>query len=201
MLLLAVILASSPLGARCQGTFVYDQQSSTDETPANFGSGGDIMHSPPGQSFTPALSALNFIRLNFDDGRTFDGFGATVYVNLRSGSITGTILGTSTPVAMRPTFAGVTNFLFATSIALTPGTTYFMEVVQLDGGPWNIAVGPYNYPGGIAFNGGTPTPGADLWFREGIYVVPEPASASLLVLSLAALVGLRPRCCRGAVST
>jgi hypothetical protein len=95
---------------------------------------------------------------------------------------------------MRNGFVGVTNFFFSNVIALTPGTTYFFEPVQAAGGPWNIIGGPYNYSGGMFFyDGGTPLPGGDLWFREGVYTVPEPASMLLLTLSLAALIGLRRR--------
>ena len=189
---LTAILPALAAGSQlAQGTFIYDQQSSTNETPANFGSGGDLMLNPPAQSFTPLLDSVGFIRLNFDDGNPGDGLGATVYVNLRAGSVTGTILGTSDSVTMRDGFAGVTNFLFPTPVSVSSGTTYFFEPVQSAGGNWNIEVGPYLYPGGILYVNGMPTQGADLWFREGI--VPEPSPLSLVLIGGAALLGARAR--------
>jgi hypothetical protein len=191
---LAALVAASALSAAGQGTFVYDQQSSTDERPPHYGAGGDLaLNAPWAQSFTPALSSVGFVRLKFDDGNLDDGLGGSVYVNLRSDSITGRILGRTPTVAMAPFFAGVTNFIFSTPISVTPGAMYFLEPVQFAGGTWLLDGGPYLYPGGIAYQTGQPEPGADMWFREGIYVVPEPASMLLLSLGMAALIGLRRR--------
>jgi hypothetical protein len=171
-----------------QGTFMFDQQSSTDESLLP-GSGGSMTLNPPAQSFTPALTSVGFIRLKFDDGSPFDSLGASIYVNLRANSVNGTILGSTALVTMRSGFAGVTNLFFADPVAVTPGATYFFEPVQSAGGPWNIEVGPYVYPGGIFYAGGNPAPGADLWFREGI-IVPEPSSALLALLGAISLTGV-----------
>src|SRR5882672_1048303 len=69
-----------------QDTFTYDQQSSNETT-----NGGKTMaiqaNEPIGQSFTAALSSVGFIRLFLSDN-AFDSVGATVYVNLRTNSIT-----------------------------------------------------------------------------------------------------------------
>jgi hypothetical protein len=201
MLLLAVLLASSPLGARCQGTFVYDQQSSTDETPFP-GTGGQMNHlqAPWGQSFTPALPLIDFIRLKFADAVPGGALGATVYVNLHLGSIVGPILAATAPVVMRAGFAGVTNFFFPSSVSLTPGTIYFFEPVQSNGGPWNIDGRQYIYAGGAFIENGVAMLSLDLWFREGMYVVPEPGLTLFLSLGVSAVVGLRRhRCYRSAV--
>src|SRR5437764_1369181 len=96
-----------------QGTFIYDQQSSTDEFVPPFGAGTIIQQfSSYGQSFTPALTSVGFIRLKLYDGSLTDGLGATFYVNLRSNSISGPVLGFSTGVLMTNGFAGPVNFYF-----------------------------------------------------------------------------------------
>jgi hypothetical protein len=186
---LAALIAALALSAAGQGVFIYDQQSSTNEAPWGYGVGGGIGGSEPiGQSFIPALTTIDFIRLNFADGDPFDGLGATIAINLRSGSITRPVLATTAQVVMRNTFAGVTNFFFPSTINLTAGTTYYFDLLQSAGGPWDLAVSSYNYPGGIFYSFGIPSPGADMWFREGIYVVPEPAFALPLALGAMALL-------------
>jgi hypothetical protein len=175
------------LAARCvngQGTFIYDQQSSTDETP--FVGGMQVPTFPDsgnGQSFTPELSSVGFIRLLFNGGG-----GATVYVNLRSASINGPIIGTSGSVRM--SLSGPQNFLFPTPVGVTPGTPYYFEAIEQSGTAWNLAVGQYPYSGGNAYLNGVPNLPQDYWFREGI-IVPEPSSAVLLLLGGGALFYLR----------
>jgi hypothetical protein len=48
-----------------QGTMVFDQQSSTDEYIPSYGDGTVMLQifSPWGQSFTPSLTGVDFIRL------------------------------------------------------------------------------------------------------------------------------------------
>jgi len=174
-----------PICAFAQGTmYVYDQQSSTDETPFP-GDGGDMrgITAVWGQSFTPSLSSIDFIRLKFADGNTSDAGGATVYLNLHADSLTGALLGTTAPVSMPNNFAGTTTFLFPASITLTPGTTYYFEPVLVPGqGSWLINGGEYGYPGGNFISNGQPSPMGDLWFREGV-IVPEPSSGALLLVA------------------
>ena len=176
-----------------QYEFIYDQQSSTNEFVPSYGSGGAMLTipSPWGQSFTPVLNSVEFIRLKFNDGNRFDGLGATVYLNLRSDSMSGAILGTTDPVTMPSQFRGTEDFFFAGGVTVTTGVIYYFEVVEQSGGAWNIDGFSYHYPGGMFFyNGGTPLSGSDLWFREGI-VIPEPAAGALLWLGLAGLLTCR----------
>ena len=147
---------------------------------------------PWGQSFTPNFSAISFIRLKFDDGNTNDGFGATIHLNLRSGSINGPLLGTTTPVTMPNLFTGTANFFFATEISLTPGVMYYFEPIVESGGPWNLDAESFNYSGGYVIYGGTPLTGSDLWFREGLYIVPEPSAAAFALVAMA-ILALRHR--------
>ena len=170
----AGLTAFSTLG---QGVFVYDQQSANESTIG--GAAAAIQPNQPiGQSFTPSLGAVGFIRLKLGDS-VINGLGATVYLNLRSGSISGTILATSESVVMPDGFLGFPNLLFSNPVAVTPGVTYFFDVIA-SGDLWAIAgYNSYNYGGGMEFFQGQPFPSNDLWFREGI-VVPEPASGILL---------------------
>ena len=180
---LLALTASTTLAQRA---FIIDQQSSTDETPFP-GLGGPIQSAIPpwGQSFTPGLPSIGFIRLLLDDGNVPDGLGATVYVNLRSGSISGPIIGTTAPVTMQNNFAGTATFPFQSAVPLVPGTTYYFEPVQQSGGTWNIVGGEYPYAGGSEWSGGFPLAGVNLWFREGI-IVPEPSGIALALLAVAA---------------
>ena len=149
---------------------------------------------PWGQSFTPALSGVDFIRLKLADDRPGNGIGATVYLNLRSDSITGPILGTTASISMLDGFRGNPTFFFPATVPVTPGTTYYLEPITAPGSDfWNTIVSEYNYPGGSAIRGGLPVLASDLWFREGLYIVPEPSSALLLLLGAAGFACSRRR--------
>ncbi len=159
--------------------FIYDQQS----TNLIEGSAGLQSRQPLGQSFTPTFSSVGFVMLYLYDGDVFNNAGGTVYVNLRSNSITGTILGASYAVFMSHDFGGITNFFFSTPVAVAPGVTYYLQPVAE---PGSDGFGSYvtdgSYAGGTAISQGVPIPDRDLWFREGIVIVPEPSSALLALL-------------------
>ncbi len=162
---------------RAQGTFIYDQQSSDESNIA----GSVSILANPSQSFTPAFSSVEFIRLALQDANWGNSLGAAVYVNLRGGSVTGAVLAVSSSVSMPDSFFGVTNFFFSPGVALVPGTTYYFQPVIQSGDAWIVAAyNSYNYAGGMEFLGSTPFPNNDLWFREGI--VPEPSSSLLLLI-------------------
>src|SRR5260221_12356346 len=119
---LAVLsLASSAQG---QGTFTYDQQSAFEGiVPEPYVT--IQTNQPLGQSFTPSLSGVGFVRLWLGDDRPGNSTGATVYVNLRSDSITGPILGSTDPVFMPDGFGAggsqsLTNFFFPLPVTVTP---------------------------------------------------------------------------------
>jgi len=173
----ALLILALPL--RGQGTYVYDQQSlMVIEGAAPFRS----FYQPVGQSFAPALPSLDFVQFNLFYSGAFEESGATVLVNVRADSITGTILGSSSPVFIPVGFSGITDFLFSTSVSLTPGLTYYLQPVIQSGGNVSSYVTDGSYPGGEEIFQGSPISDRDLWFREGI-VVPEPSSASFLILS------------------
>jgi hypothetical protein len=178
-----------------QGTFIYDQQSSTDEGWFPYGTGPTIQNLLPytGQSFVPTFTGMNFIKLNFNDQNPNDGLGATLHLDLRSTSISGPILGSTAAVTMTNGFTGVTTFLFPTTLAVTPGTTYYFDLDLESGGPWNVMVASYNYPYGNAYRQGISLPGSEYWFREGLYVMPEPSTGRLLVVGFGALAAFARR--------
>jgi hypothetical protein len=100
---IVVALLLLPVLTRAQGTFVFDQQSSDE---SNLGSGGYFIQTkePMGQSFTPSLSAIGFVRFNLYDQIRNNGTGAVIYVNLRSDSITGSIVDSTAPVSLPDNF-------------------------------------------------------------------------------------------------
>ncbi|MGC8989827.1 MAG: PEP-CTERM sorting domain-containing protein, partial [Verrucomicrobiia bacterium] len=173
--------------------FVYDQVSPVPGAPP--GSAPQSLQSGPiGQSFTPSLPALDFIELWTGDGVPGNRLGATVYVVLRSDSITGPIISSTDPVFLSDGFGWFENekqtmFFFSPSVALAPGQTYYFQVLTQPGSDWWHVVGynSYRYPGGMMYGGSEPVPGMDLWFRTGI-VVPEPSTVVLVLLGLPALV-------------
>jgi len=185
LLLLLTTFACATGAVQAQGTFVYDQESSNDETYPN---GGPTIqfYGSVGQSFTPSLSTVGFFRVKVDDTFPRNALGATLVGTLRSGAINGPIIGTTMPVVLSNGFAGSVDFFFASAVPVTPSTTYYFQTLVQSGDYWGITTrsdsrGDVNYPGGIFFGGLQPFTGNDLWFREGI-VVPEPSSVWLFCL-------------------
>jgi hypothetical protein len=191
-LVLQTLLMVSAFAASGQGTMIYDQQSATNRS----FSGQDYpfqAEQPAGQSFTPTLAAVGFVQLEFVDPHPGDGVGGMVYVNLRADSLTGAILGSTDPVSMPDGFSlGVTNFFFGTPLAVTPGTTYYLQpVLQSGDSLWSIVAGPFNYSGGTFFFNGAPNPnGFNAWFREGV-LIPEPSSGLLVLVGFVAMWVMR----------
>jgi hypothetical protein len=166
-----------------QGTVVYDQQSSVEGSYQEFGIGDISAVQPTGQSFTPTLPAVGFVRFHLNDGSATDSGTSLLYVSLHSGSITGPILGTSDSVVLQPRTVGPVDFFFSVPIQVVPGTTYFFQPVVQSGHRWGANAGQYNYAGGNMIVSGSPLALYDLWFREGI-IVPEPSVFVLLGLGM-----------------
>ena len=164
--------------AAAQGTLVFDQESSTDES-YNIGGGRIQFYGTVGQSFVPSLSTVGFVRLRLFDIETGNSSGANVLVSLRANAINGAILGTS-QVSMTNGFYGSINFVFASPIPVTPGTTYYFDVAVQSGDNWGFMSLGDTYSQGQFYGGQSPFFGADLWFREGI-IVPEPASVTFFL--------------------
>lgn len=181
-LLGAVFLVTTCPG---QGYFSYDQQSSVDQSFVP-GGGSILGLAPYGQSFTPLSSTMNFIRLGVYDKVPNNGLGATLYLNLRTDSIGGSIIASSQSILLGNGYSGFTDFFFDSPVVLAPGDLYVFEIVAEPGSDnWGASAGEYLYSGGMAFGGGLSVPGSDLWFREGTYTVPEPSVAAILLLGAA----------------
>ncbi len=175
--LILILLCLAVNFANGQG-FIYDQQSTNHiEGAIPF----PQIYQNVGQSFTPTLPSVGFIVLQLFDSDSFSNAGATIYVNLRSNSITGPVLGSTVPVFMPGRFIGVTNFLFSTPIAVASGTTYYFQPVIQSGDNFSLNVTDTSYPG-TAYGLGSPLAFKELWFQEGIFAVPEPSSALLALL-------------------
>jgi hypothetical protein len=185
------VSAFFPLLASAQGTMILDQQSSDE---ANGGNNLNIIQyaQPTGQSFTPSLNGIGFVRFNLFDQNRNNGMGAVVYVNLRSDAIDGPIMDSTAPVAIPDNFGlplntGYVTFLFANTVPLQPGVTYFLQPVVQSGDLVGIFAGAFNYPGGAEYAGGNRSATADYWFQQGI-VVPEPSSFILFLFGVGLLL-------------
>ena len=188
--------------AYAQGTLLFDQHSSTNYTGETVGS-APITDQPLGQSFTPAFSSIDFVRLRFSiTGSPSDSSAnGTVFINLWSGGISNGVLLASSITAVislsMPNTVVYTNLFFSSSVPLNPGTTYYFQPLAIplagrgSAGSFNVgAYGrayPATYSGGMAFVAGSAFPDEDLWFWEGI-TVPEPSANKLLLVIMLAVV-------------
>lgn len=188
-----IALALVACCTRGQGTLVYDQQSVTTEVAPGIETPIQTQQ-PIGQSFTPTISSVGFIRLYLSD-QTLGGSGSTVDINLWSGSIeTGTLLDTSTSVFVSHGSFGYYNFFFSTPVGVTSGATYYFQPIVVSGDSDNnmvtgLTLGT-SYPNGTAYINGSTGVNADLLFREGIVAVPEPSVISLAALGLGSLIAV-----------
>ena len=184
--LLAAIASAGSLRAE----MIVDQEY-TDKPNKAYNQNNPIFH-PFGQSFTPGLAAVDFVQVRLSEFVPEGGLGGTFQVRIREGgAATGAILGTSAALTL-PAFFGsfaddfgygfpfggsLAQFDFATPVALTPGTPYSIELVELTGDSFEM----YGTdPGGTAITG-LPLSTVDFFFREGIQDVPEPGTFGLSV--------------------
>jgi hypothetical protein len=126
---------------------------------------------PIGQEFIPTFAALDAVELRTVDFAGAVGGTATLRVNIREGTITGRIVGTSATLTLPPGFSGITEFGFPTLVPLSPGRRYVLEMVAVSGANWGVASsgGPNStYPSGNQILHGHPQSDNDLWFREGL---------------------------------
>jgi len=128
--------------------------------------------SQTGQEFTPPsqcfLGSID-LSLNSDTTQT-----DTITVNIRSGSITGPILGTTSKTITAIGFDFAEHFDFSTPISLIGGNIYVIEPTTPTFTFEWINANSGGYPGGTAIRFGVPylVPDADFGFAT--YCVPPP---------------------------
>ena len=160
---------------------------------------------PIGQEFTPSLAGLDFVDLRVVDFGSDTGPGTDFHLQIRQGSILGTVVGTSETVFVpdNTNLGGgdiITRFLFPSVVALTPGSLYVIDVLQQapssGTGNFGITAGALGgtYAGGSALVGGSAI-NRDFIFAEGLTTaaVPEPAAAAMLGLGLLGVAAVSAR--------
>ncbi len=179
--LIALTCLSWATLVRGQGSFIWDQQAT------GFVDGFAVLNNqqPLGQPFTPSFSSMDVAAFYLNGVTT----SSEIEVNLRSGSISGTILGTSAPLTIGSSDSGVFYFLFSDPITLSPGTQYFLQPVAVTGVADANLIDAAN-SSGSAIYGGVTHSGFNFWFQEGITAIPEPSPVALGGM-IAALVSWR----------
>jgi hypothetical protein len=177
-----LLLITSVMASSAKADTIFDQTNTA--LPLGTLSQNLSVFSPLGQSFTPTLTSLNFVDLLAEDG------SATVEVNIRLGSISGTILGTSQPTVVPFSLAPMEySFSFATPVTLIPGDLYVLQPFLISGDTLITSTNTNNYPGGNQILAGIDQPNNDLWFEEGISTR-EPGTLLLLVTGLIGLMAI-----------
>lgn len=172
---------------------------------------------PPGQTFTtPAGSLLTLDAFSFKGANTgATNTGGNVFTQpwgVRVSSVNGTqltpLLTFTTVAPPSGAIAGNEWFTWTFSgpekLTLQPSTTYAFEVYSSVGYQgFDAAVSPDSYPGGVAFNSTSPIRsfssttiqdrGYDRTFVADLSVIPEPASAVMLLSGIALLARRRRR--------
>lgn len=165
------ITATDPFGASSTGSFsisvvqyVWDQ--------SNEDAGNSWLNiswaSPLGQEFTPTKPQMNIAQILIRDA-TGGGLGPVDFaLRVRSGNIAGPVIGTSL-ATFRSGEDGMATFEFDSTLTLTPGQLYVLELEHLVGMNWGILPDDGNhYAGGRMIFQGRFSPSRDLVFRQGL---------------------------------
>ncbi len=193
---LLVSLVPMAIQSQARGGQIVDQQNSPPPPSAagTFSSSIEFF-SPIGQSFTPSLSGLDFVSvLMMDVGSPNAG---TFVAEIHQGT-DGALLATSQQDTLPIGFGDGTrfgmdvDFNFSHRVALTPGDLYSFIIRDTNPGAGDNfflsgTEGFDSYPRGQEIEFGQVSTGLnyDLFFREGITSVPEPASLLLLAIGAA----------------
>jgi hypothetical protein len=148
-----------------------------------------ILSSMAGQSFTPGLNGIDFATFSL---RT-EGASSTVVLNLFQGAgYGGTLLGSSAAVVITNSSFQTVEFDYASTIALTPGQVYTMQIKVNAGSLIDEDDDSSNpYSGGTEYSsGGVAVAQYDMVFSEGINAAAVPEPSSLVMCGIAGVVGL-----------
>jgi hypothetical protein len=151
----------------------------------------DSLTEPFGQSFTPTFNTVDTVVLNFYDSSR--NTASAAYLVLHSGSITGPTIGTTTIESFSAGFDGLGSFHFQTPVALATGNKYFFQVYNATGSSYAFYDVGNIYSGGDFYSEGLISKNDDLWFQEGITIVPEPSALWLSVAGAGGMVFWRKR--------
>ena len=132
-----------------------------------------VSYSPMGQEFVPQLAVLDIVQLWLNGSSEFQ-------VNVREGTITGPIVGTSEIATIPPHYRGVVTFEFD-RVELIPDDVYVIELKAISGNTMVLSSGGpgSTYPHGRQILKGVPQEGNDLWFRTGAKHPLPPGNSSL----------------------
>ncbi len=144
----------------------FADEYSWDQTNDEITTGGHGIQafSPIGQEFIPCLNCLEVVQLYIMNESGDSEFVVKIY----SDSITGTLLGTSIPVAVSGFYLDSLTFTFQ-EIPLTPQNQYVMEILQPIGTSGSVLHTGSSYQMGCEILSGVPYENMDLWFREGMF--------------------------------
>lgn len=138
-----------------------------ENTAPRWGSQNAVAFSPIGQEFTPGFETLDVVELFLSGGPD----PADFKVNIRSGTIAGTIIGESDVVSLPGGFfEGEVAFDFD-GVVLIPNEIYVIDLTHMSGDTkrWMVShTGRSSYPNGRQILNGEPQENNDLWFREGV---------------------------------
>jgi hypothetical protein len=191
--LFLLFVCGMTVGAHAQGLLIDQSLQPPPIIPGesyHYDASGATLMPETGQEFTPSLSGLDFVDVNLlPQSVTNTG---TFEVAIHQGEITAPVLGLSGQVIRSGGTAGNnTHFTFPSTISLTQGDTYVLEVLQIAGNSgWAVEVPvsavvngqtvDMNYAGGRLIYGGVPQATEDMIFQEGIIV---PATSAILTIS------------------
>lgn len=169
-----IVFLSGALFVRGQGTFVWDQGFTNNITDAY----GLLTNTPLGQPFTPTESSMDAAAFFLSVANL--GTDGDVEIEVRNGSVTGAIIGTSNPETVVGS-GGVYYFTFSSPVTLTPGAEYYLQPIEISGSRIAAQLGNV-LSGGQATFGGVTYHDLNFWFEEGVQVVPEPSLAALFFI-------------------
>ena len=163
----AVLLVLLTVCSSRAQTYVWDQVN--DDVLPNSGE-NIIFFAPLGQEFEPTFETIDVVQLWIRDFNAVHETGEFV-VKIRTGTITGTVVGESDILSLAGHHVGIATFdLGETSV--TPGSRYVIEIIQTQppeaSRAWAVESNGPHYPNGRKILSGTPDESNDLWFRVGV---------------------------------